>query len=124
MGNSDVNSDVEEENTSEEADSPSLVIRGQYDPDWDPGSQYLRRKLRADNSPQAVTYQLCTRPRNRSGPEESRREEPGSDANSLSNLDVARETQMATSLENNDSPDTTADYTYNLRSRDRLHSDM
>ena len=124
MGSSEVNSDVEEENTSEEADSPRLVMRGQYDPDWDPGSRYLRRKLRADNSSQAATYQLRTRPRNRSGPEESSREEPDSDASSLSNLDVARETQMATNFGNNDSPDTTADYTYNLRSRDRLHSDM
>ena len=124
MGSSEVNSDVEEENKSEESDSPSLVKRGQYDPDWDPGSQYLRRKVRADNSSQAVTYQLRTRQRNRSGPEESRREEPSSDTDCLSNLDVARETQMATGFENNGSTDTTADYTYNLRSRDRVHSDM
>ena len=124
MGNDDTNSDVEKENTSEETDSPSSVRRGQYDPDWDPGSQYLRKKLGADNSPQEVTYKLRTRQKSRSGPEESRREEPASDTNSLSNLDVACETQIATHFANNDSTNTAADYTYNLRSRDRLHSDM
>ena len=38
MGNDEIRSDVEEENTSEETDSPSSVRRGQYEPDWDPGS--------------------------------------------------------------------------------------
>ena len=71
-----------------------------------------------------MTYQLRTRPRNRSGPEESRRVEPSSDTDCRSNLDVASETQMATNFENDDSTNITADYTYNLTSRDRVHSDM
>ena len=84
----------------------------------------MRKKLLADNSSLAVTYQLRTRPRNRSGPEDSKRVEPDSDTDSLSNSDVACETQIATRFANNDSTNTAADYTYNLRSRDWVHSDM
>ena len=83
-------SDAEEGNASVETDSPSSVRQGQYEPEWVPGSRYFQ-KLRAQDS-QEVTYQLRTRQRCRSGPEESRREEPSRDTNSPSNPDIARET--------------------------------
>jgi hypothetical protein len=118
MGDEETNSDENEENDLEETDSPSRVIRGQYDPDWDPSSRYLWKKLRADNKLQGVTYQLRTRQNTGSGPEGSRREELSSGTNSLSSSDVTREAQIATRSEDNDSTDTAARYTYNLRSRD------
>ena len=71
MGNDERNSDVEEANASDDTDSPSSVRR-QYEPDWVPGSRYFQ-KLRAENNSQEVAYQLRTRQRCGSGPEELKR---------------------------------------------------
>ena len=112
----EVESGAEGEKEKDEIHSPSLVMPGQYDPDWDQGSSYLQTKLRADSNSKEVTYQLRTRPV--CGSErEVRREEPSSVANSQDDRETTPDMQIATHFKSSDQTITTAGHSYNLRSR-------
>jgi hypothetical protein len=101
----------------EEIHTPSPVRSGQCDPEWEPDSAHLRRKLRAGNSAREVTYQLRSRPVYEPGIEEQRREEPSSATSSQSIREPVPEVPTPTQGEDSDQATTVHGYPYNLRSR-------
>ena len=112
-----VGNENEDNRDPSEAPTASPVTSGQCDPDWDPGSLYMQRKLRADNSSTETAYQLRTRPVNRSRPVERRCEEPGSTSRSQNNQETV---QLAQKGEQPNFTNPTMEQTghsYNLRSR-------
>lgn len=69
--------------------TPRTVRRGQEDPDGEPSSPYVHRKLRADSSPKEVAYQLRTRSVYKQGQEVLRRDEQNDVIPSQENQETA-----------------------------------
>lgn len=116
----DIDGNTESEKENNEGHSPSLVTRGQCDPDWEPVSAFLQRKLQTYNSKMEVTYLLGTRPVNGSGIEIEWHEELCSTSNVPRDQEAALDVPSAVPLESSDQALTTTSHSYNSRSRTRF----
>jgi hypothetical protein len=110
-------SDSTEELESGEALTPRSVRRGQGDPDWEPSSVYLQRKLRADSSPKEVAYQLRTRPVYKPESEVQECNRRTSATQSLENRETVLDTQSVGPVEPSNQTTLPTNPSYNLRRR-------